>query len=121
MSYAIPTVEPTRPDAQEEVIRADEEITELLTVLDDPDCRGVLEVTGEKPLAAKEIVERCEIPASTAYRKIDRLVEVGLLRKGLRIRSSGKHASEYRRAVDNVGLSIDDDGTELVMVRSETP
>ncbi|WP_435116539.1 helix-turn-helix domain-containing protein [Halolamina sp. C58] len=117
MSYAVPSTQNRRPETTgEEVLHTESEITELLAVLDDPDCRAVLEVTGEQPLSAKDIVERCDIPSSTAYRKIDRLVEVGLLREGVRIRSSGKHASEYRRSVDHVELSIDDDGTEARVV-----
>lgn len=117
MSYAIPATQNQRPTTDSEaVLRTEGEITDLLTVLDDPDCRAVLEVTGDEPLSAKEIVECCEIPTSTAYRKIDRLVEVGLLRESLRLRSSGKHASEYRRSVEQIALSIDDDGTEVRVV-----
>jgi len=80
MSYANPASKNRRPDSPSEAVLASEsEITDLLTVLDDPDCRAVLEVTGEKPLSAGDIIERCDIPSSTAYRKIDRLIEAGLL------------------------------------------
>lgn len=117
MSYAIPATQDPQPNTDSEaVISAESEITDLLDVLDDPDCRAVLEVTGDEPLSAKEIVECCEIPSSTAYRKIEQLVEAGLLREGIRVRSSGKHASEYRRSVDQVALSIDDDGSKLRVV-----
>jgi len=120
MSYAIPSTAGHRPDSDsEEVFSTESEITELLTVLDDPDCRAVLEVTGEESLSAKEIGDRCEIPSSTAYRKIDRLVDVGLLQEGVRIRSSGKHTSEYRRRVEGVELSIGDDGTEVRIVEAD--
>ncbi|QKY18879.1 helix-turn-helix transcriptional regulator [Halolamina sp. CBA1230] len=120
MSYAITGSQSRRPNGDSaEVFSTEREITDLLGALDDPDCRAVLEVTGDQPLSAKEIVERCEIPSSTAYRKIDRLVEVGLLREGVRIRSSGKHASEYRRDVETVSLSIGDDGTEVRVVNCD--
>lgn len=117
MSYAIPASRNQHPNTpSEEVIDGESEITDLLDALDDADCRAVLEVTGEEPLSAKDIVDRCDIPSSTAYRKIDRLVEVGLLREGIRIRSSGKHASEYSRSIDHLELSIDDGGTEVRVV-----
>jgi len=117
MSYAVSASENHGPNADsQDVISSESEITDLLAALDDPDCRSVLEVTGDEPLSAKDIVERCEIPSSTAYRKIERLVELGLLEEGIRIRSSGKHASEYRRCIDGVELSIGDDGTEVRVV-----
>lgn len=120
MSYAVSASKNRHPGADsEEVIRSENEITDLLAALDDPDCRSVLEVTGDEPLSAKDIVERCDIPSSTAYRKIERLVDLGLLEEGIRIRSSGKHASEYRRCVEGVELSIGDDGTEVRVVGCE--
>jgi len=120
MSYAVSAAQKQRPAGDNaEVVRSESEITDLLAALDDPDCRSVLEVTGDEPLSAKDIVERCDIPSSTAYRKIERLVDLGLLEEGIRIRSSGKHASEYRRCIDGVELSIGDDGTELRVVGCE--
>ena len=111
MSYAIPATENRHPEALSEERLRGEELTDLLALLDDPDCRAVLEATGERPMSAKEIVEHCEIPSSTAYRKIDRLLEAGLLQEGIRLRSSGKHTSEYRRCLEHVALTIEDGET----------
>lgn len=86
---------------------------ELLAALEDADCRAVLEATGEEALSASELEERCDIPSSTVYRKVEHLSEMGLLDEQLRVRRSGKHTREYRRRVDHVSLSIDDEGTEL--------
>lgn len=121
MSQPMPTMRNRRSNPPaDETVRSEGEITELLTVLDDEDCREVLRATGDDPLSAKEIAEACDIPSSTVYRKVDRLVDAGLLHEGIRIRGSGKHASEYTRCVDTVALSIDDGGTEL-RVERDTP
>lgn len=104
----------------EETVHSEGEITELLEVLDDEDCRAVLEATGTEPLSTKEIAERCEMPSSTAYRKIDCLVEAGLLSESIRISGSGKHASEYSRSVDRIALSIGDGSSELQVERGVT-
>ncbi|GAB7095020.1 hypothetical protein JCM30237_21730 [Halolamina litorea] len=120
MSYAVPVTENRGQNASgEERVHGEGKITDLLDALDDPDCRAVLEATGERPLSAKEIVERCEIPTSTAYRKIERLVELDLLREGIRVRSTGNHAKEYSRRVEQVALSIDDGGTEVRIVERD--
>ncbi len=92
--------------------------TGALAALDDPDCRAILEAATEEPRTAGELIERCDLPRSTTYRKVDRLVDAGLLEERVRIRRDGAHASEYRRAVEDVVVSIDADGdVELAVER----
>lgn len=78
----------------------------VLTALEDPDCRALLEAAAEKPLTAGELTDRCEIPRSTTYRKLERLTEAGLLEERVRLSTDGKHASEYRRTFDDVTVSL---------------
>lgn len=80
---------------------------EVLDALGDPDCLAILEATASAAHSASEIGETCGLPLSTAYRKIDQLTDAGLLAERLRIRQSGKHYHEYRRAVDDVVVSFD--------------
>lgn len=89
------------------------EVGDLLGALEDADCRALLEATGEEALSASELGERCDIPSSTVYRKVEQLTEAGLLEEQLRVSRSGKHTREYRRRVDQISLSIDAGGTEL--------
>jgi DNA-binding transcriptional ArsR family regulator len=91
----------------------DGDVEELLTALEDADCRAVLEATGEEALSAAELGDCCDIPSSTVYRKVEQLTEAGLLEEQLRVRRSGKHTREYRRAVDQLSLTIGSEGTEL--------
>ncbi|MFQ3285142.1 MAG: DNA-binding transcriptional ArsR family regulator [Natronomonas sp.] len=80
----------------------------VLTALEDPDCRALLEATADEALTAGELIERCGVPRSTTYRKLDRLTEAGLLAESIRISPDGKHANEYRRTFDDVTISLDD-------------
>lgn len=80
----------------------------VLAALNDTDCRAILEATREESLTATELSERCSIPSSTAYRKVEELAEVGLLEERIRINTSSKHATEYRRCFDAVAVSVDD-------------
>jgi DNA-binding transcriptional ArsR family regulator len=81
-----------------------------LAALEDPDCRRLLRAVDPEALTAGELIERCEIPRSTVYRKIERLTEAGLLEERIRLRSDGRHASEYRLAVDDLTVSISGSG-----------
>lgn len=90
---------------------ADEDRTDrLLSALADGDCRAILLATADEPRSAKELADRCDVPLSTTYRKLDRLADAGLLEERLRIRRSGKHTSEYVRCVDDVRVSLGVDG-----------
>lgn len=80
----------------------------VLSALEDPDCRALLEATADRALTAGELTERCDIPRSTTYRKLERLSEAGLLEERVRLSADGKHASEYRRTFDDVTISLCD-------------
>jgi DNA-binding transcriptional ArsR family regulator len=86
----------------------DDEVARLLDVLDDAGCRAILEATGRTALSASELSERCGVPLSTTYRKLDALTDVGVLAEGLRVRLSGTHTREYSRRVESVEITIDD-------------
>lgn len=83
----------------------------VLEALDDADCRRILEATSEGARTASELSETCDLPLSTTYRKIDRLTDTRLLRESIRIHRSGKHVNEYARNVEDVVISVADDGS----------
>jgi DNA-binding transcriptional ArsR family regulator len=79
----------------------------VFTALEDPDCRKLLEATDDEALTAQELTNRCDIPRSTTYRKVELLAEAGLLEERVRLRADGKHASEYQRTFDGLVVSMD--------------
>lgn len=89
---------------------ADGDLQPVLDALSDPDCRGILRTIGEDALTALECSEAYDMPLSTTYRKLERLLEADLLVEAIRIRADGKHASEYRRGFESVCLAVDDGG-----------
>lgn len=109
----------TRQDDDENTFTTTEFVQSVLDALDDEECRAILEVTKRESLSASEIADECDLPSSTAYRKIDLLADADLLEEELRIRRSGKHVSEYACAIDDVTLSVDDSGVELSVSRTE--
>jgi DNA-binding transcriptional ArsR family regulator len=66
----------------------------VVSALHDEDCRVLLEELDE-PRTASELLDRCEIPRSTLYRKLDRLAEATLVREGVELRPDGSHANQY--------------------------
>ena len=82
----------------------------VLAALEDDACRVILEATSEESLTATELSEQCEIPMSTAYRKVEMLTEADLVEERVRINTSGKHATEYRKCFDDVVVSVGEGG-----------
>ncbi|WP_293028895.1 helix-turn-helix domain-containing protein [Natronococcus sp.] len=97
------------------IVSDEDDIKTILTALNDADCRTILEELGDSEpyLSAAELSERCDVPLSTTYRKLELLEEADLLEEKLRIRQSGRHASEYDQRVDDVTISVDDGGIVL--------
>ncbi len=109
-----PTTRPGWP-AEEEI-----EPQAVLSALDDDGCRSILEATTDEALTATELADQCEIPTSTAYRKVEKLTEAHLVDERVRINTSGKHATEYHRSFDDIVVTIaDTGGIEVDLRRSD--
>lgn len=105
-----------RADEGEFPIESPEEIRAILTALDDTDCRAVLAETAEETLTASELADKCGLPLSTTYRKLELLTDAGLLDERTRLRQTGKHVSEYALLVDDLTVSVDaDEGIQLTV------
>lgn len=116
----------SRSEESPETIVLDDQsrIQAVLDLLDDPECRDILDATGDAALSAAELAETCDAALSTTYRKLDRLTDTGLVEERIRVSRSGRHTKEYARLLEDVTLTVSDDGTiELDVVRKpgETP
>jgi len=92
---------PRQADGQSPTDPAD-----LFSALVDEDCRAILRATSERALSAGEISDTCEIPSSTAYRKVESLVDAGLLTESIRLSPAGAHKSEYECALRNLEIDL---------------
>ena len=102
-------------------VDGEESVQRLFAVLEDEDCRTILDATSDAALSASELSEACDLPLSTAYRKLDRLTSAGLVDEGTRIRRCGTHTSEYSRAVSDLVVSFGPHGDlEVAVTRRET-
>lgn len=82
-----------------------DELQSILDALDDADARTIIRGL-EKPMTASEISERCDIPLSTTYRKLDLLTEASLLTEGTAIRADGHHATTYEVSFEAVRVLL---------------
>lgn len=102
----------------------DDKLKALLLAIDDGDCREILRAVGEEAKAVKEVSEECEVPLSTAYRKVNRLHEAGLVEEKVRLSGSGNHTNVYEEDFEGALVTLGADGdfqVELVENRRESP
>lgn len=86
-------------------------VQDVLDVLDDADCQAIIEETSTDARSAAELADRCDIPLSTVYRKLEALTDAGFLVERTRVRRSGRHTNEYARRVEEVSLRVEEDGS----------
>ncbi|MFC6961483.1 winged helix-turn-helix domain-containing protein [Halocatena marina] len=90
-------------------------LQEILDALDDADCRAILRETTE-PMTANELIDVCDIPKSTLYRKLDLLSRASLVREQDTINPRGGRITRYERHFDDVLISMDEADTFTVTV-----
>ncbi|WP_254538826.1 winged helix-turn-helix domain-containing protein [Halomarina litorea] len=90
-------------------------LQEVLDALDDADCRAILRHTAE-PMTATELIDACDIPQSTLYRKLDLLRTASLVHEQDAIKPNGGRVTRYERDFDDVTISMEDDDTFSVAV-----
>jgi predicted transcriptional regulator len=90
-------------------------LQDVLDALDDPACRAILQETIE-PMTASELIDACDIPKSTLYRKLELLSSASLVRERDTINPGGGRVTHYERSFDDVMISMDDTGEFSVSV-----
>ena len=90
----------------------DIDIDAALSLLGDEYAQAILEVLREGPATARELTDRCPGSKVTIYRRLNDLTDAGLVASAPQIRTDGNHCKIYRAAVDEVTISLTDDGFE---------
>lgn len=80
---------------------------QLLRTITDGDARKLFYHTQE-PKTVPQLIEECGIPKSSAYRKIEKLVECGLLEVAGAAEFSGNEAIKYQRTIGEVRIRLRD-------------
>jgi predicted ArsR family transcriptional regulator len=63
-----------------------------------------------RPVSAKELSDEVGVPIATCYRRIEELVEAGLLEaEGRQLSEDGRRTNVYRRTVDAVRIDLTGD------------
>jgi len=90
--------------------------TTLLDTLGDEYARAALEAVLDRPRSGREVAAATDMSRSTAFRRLNTLVELGLLETDQRIDvDEGHHHKEYRPVLDSFAVTIDDGKIEVIL------
>ncbi|WP_306061363.1 winged helix-turn-helix domain-containing protein [Natronococcus wangiae] len=87
----------------------------VCSALDDPDCRKIIRNL-EEPMTASELNDRCEIPESTLYRKLETLTDSTLLEESVESRQGSHNAKKYSVMFNEITFALDNNQTLSVQV-----
>ncbi|MFC4544466.1 helix-turn-helix domain-containing protein [Halosolutus amylolyticus] len=95
------------------------------TTGDEPESGAILSALGSKysaeilcaagtPKSAQALSDDIEIPIATCYRRIEELVDAGLLTcEGRQLSEEGRRTNIYRRTVDEIEIDFSNDQPEF--------
>ncbi|MFC4360514.1 helix-turn-helix domain-containing protein [Halobium salinum] len=95
--------------------------TEVLRLLDDEYARTILTATSDRPMSAKELKEEVGASLPTVYRRVEGLLEQGLVVESTEIDPDGNHYNRYEAAVDHIDIDIQDGMMNIDVSRTTDP
>jgi len=87
-------------------IKNDTREKQILRVLLDKHCLAILNITKENPMTVPMICSCCHIPPSTAYRKLQLLQKLNLLRVTFTIQHNGKKSMSFQSKIIRINILL---------------
>jgi DNA-binding Lrp family transcriptional regulator len=93
----------------------------VFATLDDEYARDILVATKTERLSAKELSERCDMSRPTVSRRVNRLLEQGLLEEYTHVDPEGRHYQEYEARLERIEVLLQAGGFDVQIDRSAGP
>jgi predicted transcriptional regulator len=87
--------------------------TALLDVLGDECSRAILAAAGRESMTAKELTNSCDVSPATVYRRINTLLDHGLLEESIEFSANSGRQKVYKTTFSHVDIDLTDDGFEV--------
>ncbi|QSG04991.1 winged helix-turn-helix domain-containing protein [Halapricum desulfuricans] len=89
--------------------------TELLELFGDEYTRAVFEAVAEKPRSGREVADAADVSRATAYRRLNDLRDVGLVRSELSLSRDGHHRERFEVTDTAMSVSVGGDGIQAAV------
>lgn len=88
----------------------------ILKLLSDSNSQMILSEAATSPVSVKEIMERGSMSTATAYRKVNNLVEAGLLEEHVCVRPKGTNFRKFTLRIETVHVTLTENETPRISV-----
>lgn len=92
---------------------------ELFALLDDEYARAILTETSTRPMSANALSDACDASLPTIYRRIDRLLDCGLVEERTEFGEEGRHYGVYEARLERVTVTLVDGEFEIGVETTE--
>lgn len=86
--------------------------SDLLDALGDTSARAILREGAERPVTIDDLLSVCEVSRTTIYRRVNELVELGLLEESITFTEDTKRQRRFRTACNQITLYVAENGLE---------
>lgn len=86
---------------------------DLLGLLDDECARTILTNTSREPMSAQTLDAECEASRPTIYRRLNDLLDCGLVEKRTEPAPDGNHYARYAATVERIEVFVEENGIEV--------
>lgn len=91
--------------------QSDHHVRDIVAVLGKTYVLDILEAAiGEEPSSAKQVARNADVPTTTLYRRLDELVDEGLIEETMRLDDDGDHYHVYETSLDHLRIAAEVDG-----------
>lgn len=92
--------------------------TELLDIFGDEYTRRVFKAIADTPQSGRDVAESVDVSRPTAYRRLNKLHDAGLVTTETVLAKKGRHHKQYKAVVDELRVSFNGDGSMDVTVQT---
>jgi DNA-binding transcriptional ArsR family regulator len=92
-------------------------IMSIVSAYSDPQKKEILDAITEKPLTILEVVERTSLPQTTAYRKINELINSNLIKStGLFLNKDSKRVHAYTTTIKHMRIYFEENDILMFLI-----
>lgn len=92
---------------------------QILDLLSDDVVKSILTVTDQRAMSAQSLEAHCDASLATIYRRIEELLELGLLREQMEFQADGNHYKMFQSNLERLSVSLDDGDLEIDVDRRD--
>ncbi|KYH25607.1 helix-turn-helix domain protein [Halalkalicoccus paucihalophilus] len=86
--------------------------SDLLDALGDASARAILREGSERPVTIEDLLSVCDVSRTTIYRRVNELVDLGLLEESITFTEDNKRQRRFRTACNRITLCVGENGLE---------